>query len=208
MPAGERPEVLVTASGIDYYGDHPGGETLDESGAPGRSFLARLCVRWEEAAQKAEPLGARVVRMRTAFCIGRGAQALTMMVLPFRLFAGGPLGTGQQWFTWIHVEDLVNLYVMAIQRADFAGPINAVAPVVPRERGVAHEIGRVLHRPSSLPAPSFMLRLVLGEMADLLLHGRKAVPAKAVAAGYEFRYPEVGPALHEAASSSVAAGRH
>jgi NAD dependent epimerase/dehydratase family enzyme len=108
------------------------------------------------------------------------------------------LGTGQQWFTWVHLEDLVNLYVLAIENADLSGPVNAVAPNVPRERDVAREIGHALHRPSWAPAPEFALRLVLGQMADLLLHGRRAVPAKAQAARFQFRYPEIGPALQEA----------
>ena len=198
VPEAERSRVFVVPSGIDYYGDHPGDELLDETAPPGTSFLAQLCVQWEAAAQKAEPLGVRVVRMRTALCIGRGAQSLTMLVLPFRLFAGGPLGTGQQWFTWIHLEDLVHLYAAAIERSELDGPLNAVAPQVPREREVAQAIARVLHRPFWAPAPSFVLRATLGEMADLVLHGRRAVPSKALAAGYEFRYSEIGPALREA----------
>jgi uncharacterized protein (TIGR01777 family) len=198
LPAEARPQTLVNASGIDYYGDHPGDEALDESAPPGVSFLARLCVQWEDAGQKAAPLGVRVVRIRTAFVVGRGAMALGLLALPFRLFAGGPLGSGRQWFTWIHLLDLVNLYTLAIERPDWSGPVNAVAPTVPREREVAREIGRALRRPSWAPAPAFALRLALGEMADLLLHGRRAVPAKAEAAGYQFRYREIGPALAEA----------
>jgi uncharacterized protein len=200
VPEGVRPRVLVGASGIDYYGDHPGAEALDETAPPGTSFLARLCVQWEAAAQQAEPLGVRVVRMRTALCVGRGAQALNMLVLPFRLFAGGPLGSGRQWFTWIHLDDLVNLYMLAIERPDVAGPLNAVAPHVPREREVATAIARVLHRPSWAPTPSFALRAGLGEMADLVLHGRRAVPSKALAAGYAFKYAEIDPALRQALS--------
>lgn len=198
LPADERPTVFVTASGIDYYGDNANAAPLDEGAAPGATFLARLCVQWEDAASSAEHLGVRVVHMRTALCVGRGAQALRMLVLPFRLFAGGPLGSGRQWFTWIHLADLIGLYVLAIERPDLAGPINAVAPNVPRQREVAREIGRVLHRPSWAPAPELMLRIVLGEMADLLLHGRNAIPAKAQAAGYQFQYPEITAALEEA----------
>lgn len=198
LPAAERPRSLINASGIDYYGDRPGEEPLDEQAPPGDSFLARLCVRWEAAAQTAEPLGVRVVRVRTAFCVGRNAPSLRLMVLPFRLFAGGPLGTGRQWFTWIHLADLVALYTLALERAELSGALNAVAPRVPREREVAADIGRVLRRPAVVPAPGFMLRLVLGEMGDLLLHGRKAVPAKAQAAGYQFRYVDIGAALREA----------
>src|SRR5439155_25235846 len=115
------------------------------------------------AAQKAEPLGVRVVRMRTAFVVGRGAMALRMLALPFQLFAGGPLGSGRQWITWIHLQDLMGLYTLAVERPDLSGPINAVAPNLPREREVAREIGRVLRRPSWAPAPAVMLRLVLGE---------------------------------------------
>jgi uncharacterized protein (TIGR01777 family) len=197
-PAAERPQALITASGVDYYGHHPGDEHLDERAPAGTSFLARLCVAWEAAALDAEPLGVRVAQMRTGFCVGRGAPALRLLALPFRLFVGGPLGTGRQWFTWIHLDDLVNLYVLAIENDAVRGPINAVAPHVPREREVAGAIGRVLHRPSWAPAPEFMLRLVLGDMADLLLHGRKAVPAAAEATGYQFRYPALPAALQEA----------
>jgi uncharacterized protein (TIGR01777 family) len=198
LPDAERPEVLVSASGIDYYGHHAGDETLDERGAPGRSFLARLSVQWEDAALQAEPLGVRVVRIRTAMCVGRGAQALRMLVLPFRFFAGGPLGDGRQWFTWIHLDDLVAMYILAIERSDLKGPVNAVAPNLVRERDVAREIGRVLRRPSRVPAPAFALRLVLGEMADLVLHGRNAVPAAALAVGYAFRFADIRAALENA----------
>jgi uncharacterized protein (TIGR01777 family) len=203
LAAEDRPRVFVGASGIDYYGDRSADEPLDEHAAPGASFLARLCVQWEDAARKAEPLGVRVVCMRTALCIGRGADALRMLVLPFRLFAGGPLGSGRQWFTWIHIEDLVNLYVLAVEAADLAGPLNAVAPDALLQRDLAREIGRVLHRPALLPAPEFMLRVVLGEMADLVLHGRKAVPGRPLALGYQFHYPEVGPALRDVLAGAV-----
>jgi uncharacterized protein (TIGR01777 family) len=198
LSADERPPVFVTASGIDYYGDRADETPLDESAPPGTSFLAQLCVQWEDAAISAAHLGVRVVRLRTALCIGRGAQAVRMLVLPFLVFAGGPLGSGRQWFTWIHLEDLIGLYVLAIERSDLDGPINAVAPSVPREREVARQIGRLLRRPAWAPAPERMLRLALGQMADLVLHGRKAVPARAQAAGYQFRYAEIGAALAEA----------
>ena len=198
LPAGERPGVFVTASGVDYYGDRHDDTPLDESAPAGDSFLAQLCVQWEAAAQRAESLGVRVVMLRTAFVIGRGALALTLLALPFRLFAGGPVGSGRQWFPWIHLDDVVGLYRLVIERDDVRGPINAVTPDVRRERDVAAEIGRVLHRPSLLPAPAFALRLALGEQADLVLHGRRAIPAKAEAAGYQFRYPTLSAALQEA----------
>jgi uncharacterized protein (TIGR01777 family) len=127
-----------------------------------------------------------------------------MLVLPFRLFAGGPVGNGRQWFSWIHLEDLVGLYALAIEDADLSGAVNAVAPRIPRQRDVARDIGRVLHRPSWAPVPGFIVRVVLGEMADLVLHGRNAIPAKALAAGYEFRYPDIVPALQEALAPAQA----
>jgi uncharacterized protein (TIGR01777 family) len=197
IPAERRPRVLVNASGIDYYGDRPEG-TVDESSPPGDSFLARLCVEWEEAAQKSAAHGLRVVRLRTAVVLGRGSQALERMAQPFRFFAGGPLGGGRQWFSWIHLDDVVGLYRLAVEHETIDGPINAVAPDVRQEREVAREIGRVLGRPSWAPAPAFALRTLLGEQADLVLHGRRAVPGQAQALGYDFKYPDLPGALAQA----------
>ena len=191
-PAGRRPGALVNASGIDYYGHRLEG-VLDEDSPPGDSFLARLCVEWEAAAP-AERLGVRVVLMRTALVVAPNALAFRLLALPFRLFAGGPLGDGRQWFTWIHLDDVAGLYRFAVEREDVAGPLNAVAPDVRPQREVAREIARVLGRPSWLPAPSLALRLLLRDQADLLLHGRRAEPRRALAYGYTFRRPD----LHEA----------
>ena len=196
-PAGRRPSVLVNASGIDYYPDRRDDDPVTEDGPLGTAFLARLCEQWEVAAVKAQPLGVRVVRVRTSMAFGLGAPAFFLVTLPFRLFVGGPLGDGRQWFTWIHIDDLVGLYRLAIQDSHLSGPINAVAPDVRRQRELAREMGRVLHRPSSLPAPAPILRLALGEQADLLLHGRHAVPAKAQAAGYAFAFGGLRQALEE-----------
>ncbi|MGH2350580.1 MAG: TIGR01777 family oxidoreductase [Chloroflexota bacterium] len=192
-PAEQRPGVLVNASGIDYYGDR-GDEVVTEESPPGDSFLARLCVDWEAAAKKAEPLGVRVVLIRTAVVLGRGAVALERLAMPFKLFAGGPLGSGDQWFSWIHLDDIVGLYRLAVENGEARGPVNAVAPDVRREKEVARELGQVLGRPSWAPAPAFALKLALGEQADLVLHGRRAVPQKALALGHQFKYPQ----LHEA----------
>jgi uncharacterized protein (TIGR01777 family) len=185
--------VLVSASGIDYYGDR-GDEAITEESRAGDSFLARLCEQWEAEAEKAQPLGVRVVRIRTAMVFGRDASAFRLLTLPFRLFVGGPLGNGRQWFTWIHIDDIVGLYRLALEDPRVSGPVNAVAPDVRREKDVAKEIGRVFHRPSLMPAPAFALELVLGKMAQLLLHGRHAEPAKARGYGYQFRFG----GLHEA----------
>ncbi|HKV31967.1 MAG TPA: TIGR01777 family oxidoreductase [Candidatus Dormibacteraeota bacterium] len=192
-PAERRPSVLVSASGIDYYGDR-GEESITEESRAGDSFLARLSEQWEAEAEKAQPLGVRVVRIRTAMVFGREAPAFRLLTLPFRLFVGGPLGDGRQWFTWIHIDDIVGLYRLALEDSRVTGPVNAVAPDVRREREVAREIGRVFHRPSVIPAPAFALKLALGKMAQLLLHGRHAQPAKARGYGYQFRFG----GLHEA----------
>jgi uncharacterized protein (TIGR01777 family) len=195
-PAHDRPRVLVSASGIDYYGDR-GDEVITEDSHAGDSFLARLGQQWEAAAQKAEPLGVRVVRMRTAMVFGREAYAFRLLTLPFRFFVGGPLGNGRQWFTWIHIEDIVGLYRLALEDSRVSGPLNGVAPDVRRERDIAKEIAGVLHRPALLPAPAFALKIVLGQEAQLLLHGRRAEPAKAVGYGYRFRLGGLHEALEE-----------
>lgn len=192
-PAERRPRVLVSASGIDYYGDR-GDEVITEDSHAGDSFLARLSEQWETAAQKAERLGVRVVRIRTSMVFSREAYAFQLLTLPFRLFVGGPLGNGRQWFTWIHIDDIVGIYRLALEDARMSGPVNAVAPDIRRERDVAKEIGRVLHRPALIPVPAFVLKLVLGKESQLLLHGRHAEPAKALALSYAFRFG----GLHEA----------
>ncbi|HEX3630542.1 MAG TPA: TIGR01777 family oxidoreductase [Candidatus Dormibacteraeota bacterium] len=194
--APRRPAVLVSASGIDYYGDR-GDEPVTEESPAGDSFLARVSQQWEAAAEAAKPLGVRVVRLRTSLVFGRGAPAFELLTLPFRLFLGGPLGSGRQWFTWIHVSDHVGLYRLALDDASVSGPINAVAPDIRRQRDVAAEIGRVLHRPAFFPAPGPMLRLALGRQAELLLDGRQATPQKALGHGYRFLFGELPAALHD-----------
>jgi uncharacterized protein (TIGR01777 family) len=192
--AARRPAVLVSASGIDYYGDR-GDETLTEDSAPGNSFLARVSVQWEAAARTAEALGVRVVLVRTALVVGRGAPAFRLMVLPFRLFAGGPLGNGRQWFTWIEIDDLVSIYRLALENAAVRGPVNAVAPDLRTQREVAREIGRVMHRPALMPAPALLLDLAIGDQSQLLLHGRRATPHKLETLGYHFRLGSLPDAL-------------
>ncbi|MEP7060162.1 MAG: TIGR01777 family oxidoreductase, partial [Actinomycetota bacterium] len=189
-----RPRVLVNASGIDYYGDR-GEEKVSETSSAGDSFLAQLCVRWERAALEAEGSGVRLVLMRTSVVLAPDAITLKLMALPFRFFLGGPLGNGKQRFTWIHIDDLTALYRLAIDDERLSGPVNAAAPDVPAQAEVARELGKVLHRPSRLRAPAFALRLALGEQADLLLHGRVAVPEVATKLGFSFLYPTLDGAL-------------
>lgn len=196
LPAADRPKVLVNASGIDIYGDRPDGEMTEDS-TPGDSFLAGVVVAWEGAAKAAETLGVRVVLARTALIVAPEALAWRLILLPFRLFAGGPLGSGRQRFTWIHVDDAVALYDFAIRDESIVGQLNMVAPDVPTQRDLGRAIGRAMHRPAIVPVPAFVLRLVLWGQADIVLHGRVAVPARALVAGYEFRHATVESALRD-----------
>lgn len=196
LPSADRPKVLVNASGIDIYGDRPDGE-LTEDSEPGDSFLAAVVVAWEAAARAAEALGVRVVLARTALIVAPEALAWRLVLLPFRLFVGGPLGSGRQRFTWIHVDDAVGLYDLAMRDQSIVGPLNMVAPEVPTQRELARAIGRAMHRPAIFPVPAILLRLVLWGQADIVLHGRVAVPAKAIAAGYRFRRATVESALRD-----------
>ncbi len=191
---GEPRPALVNASGIDYYGDR-GEETVDEESGPGTSFLARVCTRWEETARGAERSGCRVVLVRTGLVLSRDSPTLRLLALPFRFFAGGPAGSGRQWVSWVHLDDVVGLYLLAVEDATLSGPMNAVAPDPRRNAELAAELGRTLGRPSWLPVPAPALRLVLGEQADLLLHGRRAEPRVALAHGYAFRRPSLPDAL-------------
>jgi uncharacterized protein (TIGR01777 family) len=198
LPAAVRPPALVSASGVDYYGER-GDEVLDEGSPPGDdAFLAGVCARWEAAARDAEPLGVRVVLVRTGLALARGALALRLQALPFRLFAGGPTGGGRQWVSWIHLDDVAGLYELAIADGTLSGPLNAVGPEPVRNGDLAAEVGRVLHRPVWLRQPAPLLRLAMGRMSELLLVGHRVVPRAALAHGYEVRRPTLASALEEA----------
>jgi hypothetical protein len=186
------PGVLVNSSGIDYVGD-TADAVVTEDAAPGDTFLARVCIEWERAAQRAP---VRTVLVRTPLTIGRAAPAVRLLALPFRLFAGGRLGNGRQWFPWIHVDDIVGIIMRAIDGDGLAGPVNAVAPEQLRQADAARDLGRVLHRPALVPTPAPALRALLGEQADLLLHGQRAVSTKLDE--FAFRYPTLRAALEEA----------
>ncbi len=191
-----RPQTLVNASGIDFYGDNS-DEALTEASAPGDTFLARVCERWERATTAVQSLGVRVVLMRTAVVLAPDALTLHLLAWPFRLFIGGPLGDGRQWFTWVHIADVVGLYKWVLDTASISGPVNVVAPDMHTQGQVAQAIGTALSRPHKLRTPASLLRLVMGEQADLLLHSRRAVPEKALTNGYAFRFPELGSALRD-----------
>jgi len=194
--AAVKPSVLVNAAAVGYYGPH-GDETLDEDSPPGTDFLATTCVAWEEAAKKAEALGVRVALIRTGVVLGRDGGALAKMLPPFKMFAGGPIGNGEQWMSWIHRDDLVALFVFAMENPKARGPINGTAPNPVTMKEFAKALGRALHRPSLFPAPAAAVRLLLGEMATVVLDGQRVVPKKAEGLGFKFRFTEVDAALRD-----------
>lgn len=196
MAAG-RPEVervLVSASAVGYYGPR-GDEVIDEAGAPGDDFLATVCRDWEAEALAAEECGARVVRTRFGIVLGGSGGALAKMLPLFRLGLGGRLGSGKQWFSWIHQFDLVTAILFALNRASLSGPVNLTAPTPVTNREFTRTLGRVLKRPAMLPAPGLGLRLAMGEMASMLLTGQRVVPAKLISAEFIFHHPTLGSAL-------------
>jgi uncharacterized protein (TIGR01777 family) len=189
-----RPKVLVSASAIGYYGDR-GDEPLDETARPGSDFLARVCVAWEAEARRAEDLGVRVVRLRLGVVLAPDGGALTAMLLPFRAGLGGRVGSGKQWMSWVHRDDVVGLIREAVANEAYAGPVNATAANPVTNRDFTRALGRALRRPAVLPAPAFALRLLLGEMATILLTGQRVLPAVAQRLGYAWRQPELPAAL-------------
>jgi hypothetical protein len=190
-----RPRVLVTGSAIGYYGPH-GDESLDERSPSGQDFLSGVSREWEAEGERACDLGVRVVTIRTGIVLGAGGGALKPMLIPFRLFAGGPVGSGAQWMSWVHLDDEVGLILHALDRSAVEGPLNATSPNPVRNRDFARALGQALGRPSLLPTPAFALRLLLGEMADaLLLTGQKVLPVKAEESGYRFHHPFLSEAL-------------
>ena len=170
-----RPQTYVSASAIGYYGTSETATFVEES-TPGDGFLARVCVVWEREAQRAAGLGMRVACVRTGIALATGGGALAKMLPPFRAGAGGRIGNGRQWFSWIHIDDLVGIYIMAIDRAE--GPLNATAPHPVTNSDFTKALAAALHRPALLPVPAFALRAILGEGAEALLHGQRVLPER------------------------------
>ncbi len=189
-----RPRVLVNASAVGYYGPRD-DEPLDESAGPGAGFLADVCRAWEQEALRAEDLGLRVVRLRLGVVLAADGGALARMLPPFRAFVGGPIGSGRQWMSWIHRDDVTGIVVDALANDGYHGPVNATAPQPVTNRDFAKLLGRTLARPAWLPTPAFALRLALGEMAELLLSGQRVLPGIAERLAYQWRYPELSGAL-------------
>jgi uncharacterized protein (TIGR01777 family) len=192
-----KPPVLVSASAIGYYGDR-GEEELAENSAPGNDFLAEVCQEWEKEAGKVEWGGVRSARVRVGVVVGPGGGALGAMLLPFKLGAGGPLGSGRQWWSWVHRDDLIALILHLIEHPEFSGPVNGTAPEPVRQKDFAKVLGRVLWRPAFLPAPAFALKIVLGGFSTELLSSKRVLPKMAQELGFRFRYPQLEAALRQA----------
>lgn len=190
-----RPAVLVSASAIGYYGDR-GDEVLTESSGPGRGFLVDVVQAWEAEAARAAAFGVRVVCTRFGIVLSRQGGALGPLLPVFRLGLGGPLGSGRQWWSWIHIDDVVGAILAAIRMPALEGPVNVVGPEPITNRAFAQAVGSALRRPAVLPAPAFALRVVLGAMADeMILASQRVMPGSLQHAGFAFRWPELGPAL-------------
>ncbi|MBI3652854.1 MAG: TIGR01777 family protein [Acidobacteria bacterium] len=192
--AAKQPTVLVCGSAVGIYGDR-GDEELDEQSAPGTDFLAQVCQEWEAEARRAHVAGIRTVEVRTGVVLASDGGALKKMLPPFKLGIGGRLGNGRQWFPWIHLDDIVGLFAFALQHTTLNHPINGTAPGLVTNAEFTAQLGQVLHRPTLFPVPRFGLKLLLGDMAAVLLASQKALPKAALEAGYKFSYPNLTAAL-------------
>jgi uncharacterized protein len=188
-----KPKVLVSASAIGYYGDR-GDEILSERSEPGTGFLAEVCRGWEVEADRAAEFGLRVIKLRIGFVLGKGGGALAQMIPPFRAFVGGRLGSGKQWMPWIHLADVAELFLFAVEN-NIAGVWNASSPNPVTNAEFTAELGRALHRPAVFPIPPIALKLVFGELGQHMLDSSRVVPDAALKAGYQFRYTELSEAL-------------
>ena len=191
------PGVLISSSAVGYYGSR-GDERLDESAPAGEGFLAEMCEAWEAAAVRARELGARVVCVRTGIVLDPDGGALAKMLPAFRAGVGGPVAGGRQYMPWIGADDLVGLMLAALDDARYDGPVNGSAPEPVSNAEFSRVLGRVLHRPSVMPVPALALRLLYGEMAQIVTEGQRAVPARALELGHEFAHPELDEALRSA----------
>lgn len=194
---GASPKAVVCANAVGYFGDR-GDELLDDTAGPGTGFLAEVCVAWQEAAMAAAEAGHRVVIPRFGVVLGPGGGALAAMLPVFRWGLGGRVGSGRQWFPWIHIVDVADGIRLLLERPDLAGAFNFVAPEAVTNAAFAATLAQTLHRPAVLPVPSLLLRLALGEAASMLLASQRCVPRRLLEAGFQFSYPDLATALRQA----------
>jgi len=189
-----KPSVFISGSAVGFYGDR-GDEQLDEASPPGRGFMSDVCVEWEQEAERAREAGIRVVEIRTGVVLSAEGGALQKMLTPFKLGIGGRLGDGKQWFPWIHIKDIVGLFRHGLFTSSLAGPVNGTAPGAVTNGEFTRELARALHRPAFLPVPEVALRVLMGEMSEVLFGSQRVAPKVALATGYEFHYPLLTQAL-------------
>jgi uncharacterized protein (TIGR01777 family) len=194
----ERPVTLFSTSAVGYYGFH-GEEELFEESPPGDDFLARIAAEWEREALKAKDKGARVVITRFGIVMGEKGGALSQMIPLFKKYIGGPIGTGKQWFSWIHIKDLAEAFVFMMKHPEISGPVNLCSPNPVRNKDLAKALGKALHKPSFMPAPGFMIKLVLGEFGSVILEGQRVIPKKLLENGFVFQYADIHQALQNIA---------
>ena len=195
-----KPKVLINASAVGYYGTSETA-TFDEESPPGDDFLAEVCKAWEAAAEPVKEVGTRLAILRFGIVLGKGG-AIAKMMAPFKLFAGGPIGSGRQWFSWIHRDDLVNLIVESLRNEEITGVLNATAPNPVRMTEFCQTFGQVLSRPSWLPVPGFAIEALLGDGAIVVLEGQEVRPRRPLASGFEYQFPTVKPALEDILAAS------
>ena len=186
--------TFFSTSAVGYYGFH-GDEELDEDSPPGNDFLARMAVEWEAEALKAKDKGTRVVITRFGIVLGEKGGALGQMIPLFRKFIGGPIGSGRQWFSWVHIKDLAEAFSFLTKHPEISGPVNVCSPNPLRNKDLAKALGKALHRPSFFPAPGFMIKLVLGEFGSVILEGQRVLPRQLLKQGFAFQYPDIDQAL-------------
>jgi uncharacterized protein len=191
--------IFCSTSAAGYYGDRS-DDLLTENEPPGNDFLARVCRDWESEAFRAEEKGVRVITMRFGVVFGKNGGAIGKMITPFRFFLGGPLGSGQQWFPWIHISDLLSAILFVIENESIKGPLNFTASEPVRQKEFAKTLGKVLNRPAIMPAPAFIVRLIMGELGASLLASQRVIPRKLSEYGFKFRYPDIRSALRDIVS--------
>jgi uncharacterized protein len=191
--------TLFSTSAVGYYG-FCGDEALAEDSPPGNDFLARIAAEWEGEALKAREKGARVVLTRFGIVLGEKGGALSQMIPLFKKYIGGPIGNGNQWFSWVHIKDLAEAFVFLIKHPEISGPVNVCSPNPVRNRDLAKALGKALHRPSFIPAPGFMVKWVLGEFGSVILEGQRVIPKKLLDNGFVFQYPDIEKAVQSIVS--------